>query len=379
MARKTNCVVGGKEYYRIYRTVGKKLNDKGTWVLVRKSFYGSCQKEAEQKYHEYVEQQKTCKTPDVCVGVLINEWIDTIFKSSKLANSTKVKYISAYNKIFRYSVTAGISIRDITAMDIQNLYNDCNCNYATIRALHNLLRRFFKYAELNNISRDITGSVTVPTGGKKVNQDLEIDVWKDEDLKKVIEALKGTTLRLLVVLAVNTGARFSELLALTYDDIKGDILSINKQQSEITPIDGNGEKIHITNTKTASSNRLIPLTKAVMLEIQRHKVLHYKEMSLNGYQTNYIFTTGKGTLYYKRNIIRSLKRLYKRLGVPYHKFHSFRHTFGTNLSRAGVPIEETAKLMGHSSVEITAKYYININVNRKRDALEKITKYSLED
>ena len=163
------------------------------------------------------------------------------------------------------------------------------------------------------------------------------------------------------------------------DDIKGDILSINKQQSEITPIDGNGEKIHITNTKTASSNRLIPLTKAVMLEIQRHKVLHYKEMSLNGYQTNYIFTTGKGTLYYKRNIIRSLKRLYKRLGVPYHKFHSFRHTFGTNLSRAGVPIEETAKLMGHSSVEITAKYYININVNRKRDALEKITKYSLED
>ena len=85
----------------------------------------------------------------------------------------------------------------------------------------------------------------------------------------------------------------------------------------------------------------------------------------------------RGHFTIKRNIIRSLKRLYKRIGVPCHKFHSFRHTFGTNLSRAGVPIEETAKLMGHSSIEITAKYYINIDAKRKREALEKIIKYSL--
>ena len=180
-------------------------------------------------------------------------------------------------------------------------------------------------------------------------------------------------------MAVNTGARFSELLALTYDDVKDGILSITKQQSEISPIGDEKVKIHITSTKTISSKRLIPLTDAVMKEIAKHRVLHCKEMSLNGYQTNYIFTTGKGTLYYKRNIIRSLKRLYKRIGVPYHKFHSFRHTFGTNLSRAGVPIEETAKLMGHSSIEITAKCYINIDAKRKREALEKIIKYSLEE
>lgn len=326
-----------------------------------------------------MERQRQKKEVDICTGELIDKWIDTIFKPSKLANSTKVKYISAYNKIFRYSSVAGKSLHDLTAIDIQTLYNNCGCNYATIRALHNLLRRFFKYVELNNLGYDITGSVTVPTTKKSIDHGLEVDVWNDEDLKKVIDALKGTTLRLLVVMAVNTGARFSELLALTYDDVKDGILSITKQQSEISPIGDEKVKIHITSTKTISSKRLIPLTDAVMKEIAKHRVLHCKEMSLNGYQTNYIFTTGKGTLYYKRNIIRSLKRLYKRIGVPYHKFHSFRHTFGTNLSRAGVPIEETAKLMGHSSIEITAKYYINIDAKRKREALEKIIKYSLEE
>ena len=74
-----------------------------------------------------------------------------------------------------------------------------------------------------------------------------------------------------------------------------------------------------------------------------------------------------------------MKRLCNRIGVPYHKFHSFRHTFGTNLSRAGVPIEETAKLMGHADISITAKYYINVNADRKKDAVEKIVTYSLSD
>ncbi|MEG1136639.1 MAG: tyrosine-type recombinase/integrase [Anaerovoracaceae bacterium] len=100
-------------------------------------------------------------------------------------------------------------------------------------------------------------------------------------------------------------------------------------------------------------------------------------MLQRGYRTSYIFTTSNGTWYYKRNVIRALKRLYDRIDVPYHKFHSFRHTFGTNLSRAGIPIEETAKLMGHANIGITAKYYIDINADRKREAVEKISAFSL--
>lgn len=173
------------------------------------------------------------------------------------------------------------------------------------------------------------------------------------------------------------GARYSELLALTYDDIKDNTLIINKQLTEV-PDSPKGKYIpHISTTKTNSSNRIIPLSAAVVEEINKHKKLHKAEMMKNGYRTNNIFTTSNGNYLYKRNVSLSLIRLYRRIGVPYHKFHTYRHTFGTNLSRAGVPIEETARLMGHSNINVTAKYYINISEERKLEAVEKITSFSL--
>ena len=35
--------------------------------------------------------------------------------------------------------------------------------------------------------------------------------------------------------------------------------------------------------------------------------------------------------------------------------------------------------MGHSDVTITSKYYVNVDAERKLDAVEKISKYSLGD
>lgn len=51
MAKKTNCVVNGKEYYRVKKTVGHKSD--GT--PIKKQFYGSCKAEAEEKANEYLD------------------------------------------------------------------------------------------------------------------------------------------------------------------------------------------------------------------------------------------------------------------------------------------------------------------------------------
>ena len=207
---------------------------------------------------------------------------------------------------------------------------------------------------------------------------LDITVWPDEDVKKVIDALEGTTLRLLIVLAVNTGLRFAELLALEYNDIKDNILYVTKQLSEEAPLDGNGSSVlHITRTKTINANRAIPLSESVMSEIKHHKAIQKAQMAEYGYITNYLFTTSNGTLYYKRNVNRSLTRLYKRIGVNHRKFHAYRATFATNLARAGVPIEQTAKLLGHGDIEVTARYYVHISAEQQKAAVEKITSFTL--
>ena len=375
MARKTNCKINGKEYYRIYRKVGMKPGPYGIWVDDRKAFYGSSKKEAEEKYAAYMKKKQVGISESTCLGEIIDQWHETVFMPSGLAEGTKENYSRAYKKHFRSAPIAGRLPEDVTALDLQEFYNASGLTYGALKPLNNFLRRFYKYAELTGICKDITGCVTVPKNNPGPSDNDDIDVWSDEDLKKVINALEGNTLRLLIVLAVNTGARISELLALTYNDIRDNMLYINKQVSEVKSDGVSG--IHITEPKTSCSNRVIPLSDPVMAEIRKHTALHKAQMLQNGYRTDFIFTTSNGSLYYRRNVARALQRLYKRIGIPYHKFHAYRHTFGTNLSRAGVPIEETAKLMGHADITVTARYYIGVNANRKREAVQKIATYSL--
>ena len=387
MAKKTNWKPkeGGKEYFKINRKVGMKLKD-GVWVDDYKSFYGSCQSEAEQKYKDHMQAlQNNSISPKSCLGEVIDEWIDKVFKNCDLKNSTKVRYIRSYNAIFKESKAGqqliGRPIGIITPLQIQEVYNNSNYCYSSIKAAHNLLVRFFKYADLNSICRNLTTSLQVPKKPIKDSGIEEIEVWDDESLKKVISVLDGNTLRLLVVLAVNTGARFSELLALTYDDIRQGMLHITKQLADVADINSEGQKkteLHIEETKTESSNRVIPLSEPVMAEVKKHRILQKEEMKKHGYTTNYLFTTSNGTFYDRRNVARSLSRLYKRIGVEHHTFHAYRHTFGTNLSRAGVPIEETSKLMGHADISMTARYYLYVDAERRRAAVDKIVGYSLD-
>lgn len=380
MAKKTNYIDRhGNPKYRLQRKVGMKLNKHGEWVPHIKSFYGNCRKEAEEKYIAYMAESHIEKNRMVfhCLGEALDAFAENVFKKSELANATKKKYLAAYKNLLQYAPLAGRPINEVTALDLQKIYNDLTQCYSTKRALHNFLRQFYQYAELNGICSDITGSLVIPKGRDQILEG-EIEVWNDDEIQTIINALDGSTLRLLIVLAVNTGARFAELLALTYNDITDGMLTINKQLYEMSSIDDNDDVVlHLEPVKSKSSNRSIPLSDEVIAEIEKHRRLQQKMMRKYHYKNHgYLFTTSKGTLYYKRNIVRSLKRLYKRIGVPYHKFHAYRHTFGTNLSRAGVPIEVTSKLMGHASIDVTAKYYINIEAERRRDAIEKITRYS---
>jgi integrase len=380
MAKKTNCVINGKSYYRIYRKVGMKLNKDGIWVDDRRAFYGSCKSEAEQKYKDYLDlRAKGISEDKRCLGEMIDQWKEEVFKkSSDFANSTKVKYLAAYESIIQSSRLMGLPPSQTTAMDMQILFNSSDACYTTLRAAYNFLKHFYRYAELNGWCRNITASIEIPKKRKRAAAGQDIEVWEDEEIQAVADEFIGTTMRLLILLAVNTGLRFGEILALSYDDIQGNMLYVTKQLSEIAPIEDDAfHSLHITETKTTGSNRVVPLSKALLEEIEEHKRIQLAEMEENGYETNYLFTTSNGTFYYQRNIRRAIERACDRIGVDYHKFHAFRHTFGTNLSRAGIQLEETSKLMGHADVTTTAKYYVDVNAQRKLEAVEKIAGYTL--
>ncbi|GHU68095.1 transposase [Clostridia bacterium] len=52
-----------------------------------------------------------------------------------------------------------------------------------------------------------------------------------------------------------------------------------------------------------------------------------------------------------------------------------RHTFGCDAAIAGVDIDMLAKLMGHSNIAVTAKYYLHANEERRKQAADKMATY----
>jgi len=54
-------------------------------------------------------------------------------------------------------------------------------------------------------------------------------------------------------------------------------------------------------------------------------------------------------------------------------FHSLRHTFCTNLHRAGVPQREAMELMRHNDPRLTVSTYTDTSLPALRDAVQKLT------
>jgi len=114
------------------------------------------------------------------------------------------------------------------------------------------------------------------------------------------------------------------------------------------------------------------LNDTVLAELRLHHIRHLEQMMKRGYRTDCVFTTASGGFMDQRNVSRSLERLYAKLGVEKKSVHTYRFTFATKLCAMGVPIQTASALLGHSSISVTAKYYVNINIDEKLDAANRL-------
>lgn len=366
-------------YYEKTITVGHKINDAGNTVPVRKRFYGKTLKELNQKIEEYNENKKLgIENRKQYFGVLADGWIQEFFmQDGSIKDSTKIRYYKAWQIAIKPLPLYHARLDEITAKTIQAAYNKLVADgmpISEIKQAHKLMRKFYKYVEVEKLGRDITHSLTIPKERSNKAND-EISVWTDEEIRTILTGFDKADSRFrhrfLIVLAYYTGCRKSELLALTYDDITEDGVRITKTLADCTSGIKNGTietHLDVTDPKTASSIRTIPVDPVVLEELRKHRTWHLEEQLQNNYRTNYIFTTDSGEFLNPKNLDRALSRYYKRIGVEPKTIHTFRHTYGTNLCKSGISIETASALMGHSDISTTAKYYVNVSEDAKQAA-----------
>lgn len=392
MAGKTNCTINGRDYFRIRRKVGKKLNKQGKWVDDMKNFYGSSKRDAERQYDAWKEEQKNKgdkKDGRAPFGDFAKFFSDQVLAvDTNYSEGTVNLYAGAYrNYIAKDFKLCEIILADMTAEDIQLFYNRLKCSQSVMKSINKFMVLLFKWLFRGGYCSNLMAGVVIPTketrkiknGTRKTvsstelaDQKEDVEVWEDWELETIMDHIEGYRLRFFIVLCIATGLRISEEFGVKYSDFRDGQLYIDRQYKY-------GKFIPPKH----NSYRSIPIHPMVARELELHRQWHEEEMKRNKYKTDFVFTTKSGKLLEYHNARRSLMRFYDRIKdddgnrlIEPKKFHAYRATFGTNLCRQGVRIEVVSKLMGHKSVEVTQKYYVNINTEDRQGAVETLPDYT---
>lgn len=83
---------------------------------------------------------------------------------------------------------------------------------------------------------------------------------------------------------------------------------------------------------------------------------HYKASSFQDDDALVFANLGTGSALDRHEATRRFKVALKRAGVREVRFHDLRHTFGTRMAAAGVPMRTLQEWMGHADIKTTLIY-----------------------
>lgn len=240
---------------------------------------------------------------------------------------------------------------------------DEDISYGTIRNTHLFLKGAFRFAYEDDIilKNPFDFKFSAVVSGKNIpRKGLSPDEQKE--LLKFIQGNKCFSKRLDdVIILMGTGLRIGEFCALTKNDIDFTkrTICVNKQIQRYQ-----GGIIKITEPKTEAGNRLIPMSDDVfdaMWRIIQRKSERKVEIVLDGV-SGFLFQNNEGNVALPQNYEAYCRRVQTKFNDT-HTIqirltpHVFRHTFCTNLVRAGVNATSLQYLMGHSNAALSLNVY----------------------
>lgn len=350
-------------------TISKRSSD-GRWIgqitlgfddngkAIRKACSAKSQAECKRKFDKLKKQfasiqgKTIATTKKSYVDYLLTDWINEKKSTEKLEESTIQTHISRINCYF-LDFFRNIELQKIDSKLIAGFYAHLatkNLSAETIHKIHAIINNSFKKAVRDGL---VAINPTVGIKLPKVHQ-KEKSSLSDAEVKRILQAAKdycnnpktkNKNIFPLINLALVSGLRRGELLALTWDNIDFDTGKIYVTNSVCELKD----KIIIKTTKTDASKRsmIIP---AFMLDI----LLEHRKNFATG---KFVFPSSddKDKPQAPSNICRVYRKILSLAEVK-SSLHILRHTNITNLITNGVDIKTVKNRAGHTRIETTMSY-----------------------
>ncbi len=208
---------------------------------------------------------------------------------------------------------------------------------------------------------NVTEAVTVHRVSKK-----EITPLSPSQVKVFLKAIRGDRLETMFVMAVTTGMRQGELLALKWEDLDLDegIVRVRRTLSL------DGRKIIFSPPKTAKGRRSVGLTGPSVECLRKHRALQNREKASWTGDLGLVFPNTDGAPRSSRGYLTEILRsILKENGLPSIRFHDLRHTCATLLLSKNVHPKLVQEMLGHATISITLDTYSHFLPSMMRGAI----------
>jgi integrase len=355
---------------------GKKVGYRGAYTVhtaqgpKRRYVGGKTREEARRKLAKAMSDRDGGLVFDagsLTVGEYLDRWLEDSVRGT-VRQSTYERYEYAVRPHIQPAL-GRIKLNRLTPVHVRGFYReklDSGFSPATVHKLHVVLRKALTQAVSDGLlPRNVAEGMKVSQTRRK-----EIRPLTQEQTRALLDAARGDRLEALYVLAVATGLREGELLALKWEDVELEDAVLRVRHT----LTRAGGKVSLGPPKTKKSRRSVGLTEGAVEALRAHLSKQLEEMERMGslYRPGgLVFANESGGLINPSNLRnRSFARLLKRAGLPPDtRFHDLRHTCATLLLSRNVNPKIVSEMLGHSSIAITLDTYSHVLPTMQESAL----------
>jgi integrase len=337
----------------------------------RRTLYGKTRNEVAGKLRAAQtdhDRGVSLRSNRLTVEEFLNNWLQAI--KPNVRQRTWARY-EQYLRLHALPTLGPVMVSALSGQHLQRLYADRlkTLSPTTVHHLHSVLHRALGSAVRQHlVPFNVANEVEPPRPTR-----TQFRTLSPEEARRFLSVCEPAQLKALFVLALTTGLRQGELLALKWRDIDFEHRRITVRGTlQRRP----GQGLVVAETKTAASRRQVSLAWTAVEALHNHRERAEKVWRNRGTVPSiddFVFTNDEGKPLDAGNLRdRVFRPLLAKASVPMIRFHDLRHTFATLLLGKGTNPKLVSEMLGHSNISMTLGIYSHATPTMHRQAADAI-------
>ena len=293
-------------------------------------------------------------------------WYVSIF-SERIKSTTRLLTSHVLYHFILPNVDENIVLKFVSTDYVNRLLEKTSC-YCESAA--NKSREVLYIAMKDAVMEQLIRNNPVKAAKRYPRKKSNIKILSKNQIYLLLKEAKRRNWFLEILLGLYCGLRKGEILGLKFEDfdLQRQTVTIQRQLVVEAHMDEEGKTVQeyelvLREPKSEKSNLIlkVPMIVWVELEKRKEKIAIWKQKKGSSYKDSGLISCQKNGLPHSRSSLNSeLNKVCKMLDIPRISVHGLRHMYATALLEKGVSLAKISALLGHSSVNTTFEFYVDI-------------------